>query len=463
MSQDLNALTTDLIQSDILEDSHISLVVKNLNTNTYITDYQGDHLMVPASVLKLITNFSALTLLGKDSRFTTDIYYSGNIQYDSTLHGDIIIKGGGDPTLGSYKFKGVRSLDELLGLFAMEIKKAGINCIEGDIVIDDNYFDHQGAEDEWQYNDVGNYYAAGAWSLNMHENLYKLYFGPTQEKAQKTSITSIYPDIETLTFRNEVLTSDPGSGDNAYIYGGQDNYNKTIRGTIPAGKKHFMIKGALPNPGRLFGELLKDRLEKEHVHSYGIKFQSLPEDAVKVYGHASPTLERIAYISNLESNNLYSESLLKQIGKRMFSIGNSENGIKAIKRQLNSWGINQKHLKMKEGAGLSRNNFISARLMTDFLDELAKKYKKDVICRLIGQPGDQNGTLKNILSKSSHKKKFWIKTGSMDNVQSYAGYFISPSGNMYSFCILVNVFDAPHYQIRNLLDNYLDALYSNID
>ena len=82
----------------------IGAVVYDLGRNEELFSSNKNRSMVPGSLLKLATSGAALEILGQDYKFQTPIYYTGKIDADSTLHGNLIIQGGGDPTLGSKYF-----------------------------------------------------------------------------------------------------------------------------------------------------------------------------------------------------------------------------------------------------------------------------------------------------------------------------------------------------------------------
>ena len=460
MAQNNSTALEQLIQDKVFENAHLSVSVKNISEDVQIIDYNASLPLIPASSLKLINNFSALDILGSQATFKTTISHTGRLQEDGTLDGNIVITGGGDPTLGSPDFKGVRKLEELLQYISNAILDFGISCIHGNIIIDDSFFSRQGSMDGWQYNDLGNYYAAGAWSLNIHENMYKLYFDRKNAVGKATSLIKTTPYIEDLTFRNEVTTGEYGTGDNAYIYGGPEVFNAIIRGTIPPGKSIFSIKGSIPNPPLCFAQMLKQKLHDENIDCGAIMQSQNNLDSKTILTIDSPPIERIVYKSNKESNNLYSEALLKLAAKNK-SIPNS-NSIDAIKNKLSELGLDKDAYMATDGSGLSRSNYITSSLMTDFLDALADRYNIKYLTKLIAQPG-QNGTLENVMKNSEHKKNFWIKTGSMSRVQSYSGYFQSQSGDWFSFCIISNAFKTSNYNIRLQYDAFLDKVFEEVE
>ena len=121
-----------------------SLIPLNAESPDAATGYNTDTSLVPASTMKLITTATAVELLGSDFRFRTKIQHSGTISEDGTLEGNVLIIGGGGPTLGS---------SQIAGTFAPwkeALTAAGIKRIEGAIVSDASIFGTQLLPDSWQ-------------------------------------------------------------------------------------------------------------------------------------------------------------------------------------------------------------------------------------------------------------------------------------------------------------------------
>ncbi len=451
----------DKFASDaFFKDMHLSFSLVNVTLGKQVLGLEETKPLVPASSLKLITNFSSLKILGSDYVYQTNVCYSGLITYDGTLRGDIVIISGGDPTLGSDKFKGVRNLTQLSSYIVDKIKAGGINCIEGKIILLNDYYTHQGPVDSWQWNDISNYYGAGAWSMNIHENLYSIYFNTKDKIGSTPKITKIFPTIPGLEIKNEISLSDPNSGDQAYVFGGPENYNQTIKGTLPIGHGQFSIKAAIPNPPLFFAEMMYSLLNDSGIGSFGFKLTTEYKDKLHLLCTIeSPKLERIVYMSNVESNNLYSEALLKTIAKNKNRKSNPQDGLDEIKCLMKAYKLNTKDYKAVDGSGLSRQNFISAALMAEFLSKISTDLGPQKIAKLMAQPG-QKGTLSHVMKNSKDTNAFRIKTGSMKAVQSYSGLVKSKDDQWFSFCLMANGFDCSNSLVRKKFDHFLTEIYA---
>ena len=116
------------------------LSVKDAATGRVIVERDPRRNLVPASILKVFVTAAALDKLGPERSFPTRLYYDGAI-LNGFLNGNIYIKGGGDPSLGSGLVKGAEPLDEVFKAWAAAVKKAGINVINGAIVGDESAFE----------------------------------------------------------------------------------------------------------------------------------------------------------------------------------------------------------------------------------------------------------------------------------------------------------------------------------
>lgn len=448
-----------MLSEETLEKALVGVSVREVDSGEEIVSYNGNKMLIPASSLKLISNFSALHLLGKDYTFKTQIFYTGSIDYSGVLKGKLIVKGGADPTLGAVDFKGAVPFDKLMENIVSRIKTAGIRCIEGNLILDDSIVPEAGSRDSWQWNDVANYYGAGAWGLNIHNNLFYIHFDTRQKIGKKARLISHDPVIDNLTIQSEVHVAGQHTGDQAYVFGGPDIYTIKIKGTLPSGHKDFRIKAAIPNPGYFFMTRLKTQLQEAGIATGNIQISSDNSDKElkAVFTHKSPSLDRIVYMSNLESNNLYTEALLWALAGDNSKNGNYEKGLKRVRDMLIRLELPVSEYKAVDACGLSRQNYISSSLMTGFLKEMIALEGKSQILKLMAQPGDK-GTAENLFSARKDKKSVWIKTGSMSSVQSYSGFIKSKEGKLYSYCLIANGFSSGNRQVRNIFEEFLNTL-----
>ena len=214
-SQSISKKVENYNQTESLRNAQWAVYAQYVESDEVIVDHNGSWSLTPASGLKLISTAFALDVLGSDYRFETMLYINGNLN-GSTLEGDLVIIGGGDPTLGSNTVKGSLPLDSLMQNLLAVIQKQGIKKITGDIVAYTGLFSDQSTPGYWYWIDIGNYYGAGSTALNINDNLYYLYFKPGSI-GQSAQVLRTDPEIPGLNFTNFMLTGARGSGDNGYI------------------------------------------------------------------------------------------------------------------------------------------------------------------------------------------------------------------------------------------------------
>jgi len=468
ISIQLNAQKVDKLKSTLISkfssgdfsSANISLSVIDFSNGNEVIGHRSRKNLVPASSLKLFTTLTSLNVLKPTFTFKTTIGYSGKISNDGTLIGDIIVRGSGDPTLGSNRINNTPSYDEIFLQFSKAILNAGITCVNGNILIDASVFDNYPAAPSWQWNDLGNYYASGAWGLNINENLYYLAFDNNGKIGDTPRLRSISPAVNNLKFSNELKINGPNTGDQAYIFGGPNNFNKRVIGTIPQGNGDFSIKGSIPNPPLFFAEKLKSYLEELNiqVQSLEVKHEQTQSNIKTLSSVESPQVKEIIKKANFDSQNLYAESLLKIMGYVKKGQGCNQNGIAEIENQLKKYKINTSEYILYDGSGLSARNNISSRAMSSFLFQFGKEMGMELATTYLPR-GAYEGTVKHMFKSSAAKGKIWLKSGSMEGVQSYSGYIKSKDNNWYSFAFIVNGFTVKGRSMRAQMEKILTEIY----
>src|SRR5476651_548768 len=117
----------------------VSLTVLDAKTGEQVFAVNPNMGLATASTLKVITSTTAFNLLGKDFQYQTQFGYTGLISADGTLNGDVIIKGAGDPTLGSWRYESSHE-NHILTLMVDALQKASIKKINGRIIGVDSIF-----------------------------------------------------------------------------------------------------------------------------------------------------------------------------------------------------------------------------------------------------------------------------------------------------------------------------------
>ncbi|MBK6282396.1 MAG: D-alanyl-D-alanine carboxypeptidase/D-alanyl-D-alanine-endopeptidase [Draconibacterium sp.] len=427
----------------------------DLESGLSVFEYNPGKLMIPASTLKTVTSAAALEMLGAGYRFKTQIGYVGELKENNELNGDLVIIGGGDPTLGSVYFNNSESNYNFINIWVQKIKVAGIRQIQGDIIFDSSIYDSEKVPSTWIWGDIGNYYGAGANAFTCYDNLFRITFKSPEKVGELTNIISIYPEIDGMEITNEVTSSENNS-DNAYVFGSPFDKKRAIRGTIPKGRNAFIIKAAVHHPEEIIASELKAQLAKEGVFFMGeIQFWKTDKSKFNaVYIQESPTLAEIVKVLNYESVNLFAEHLVKQIAAEKTGIGNREKGIELIIEFWKSKGILEDDFFMEDGSGLSHFNAISPNQITSILIYMIKKSSENEAF-FNSLPNAGSGTLSGFSSELFPGNTLKAKSGSMSRVRCYAGFLQTNSGKEIAFSIMFNQFSGSSSKLTKEIENLL--------
>jgi len=445
-SQNTIQRTFDKIRNEqVLENASFSFRVIDLDADSAIAEYNSYTSLVPASTMKIVTTAAALVRLGSYKRFKTRLQYDGYLDSNGILHGNIFIKGGGDPTLGSKYF---RKKDELptdfMKEWVAEIKKLGIDSITGRVIGDASHFSYEMVPTSWLWGDMGNYYGAGPCGLSVYDNLTTLTFRSGKNAGDSTFVECITPFAPYQKIENRVKAAN-SKKDNAYVYSAPYSNYRLIKGSIPKGREEFEVKASMMDPAF---QTAYD-LEYFILHA-GIKVGQnattkrliqLAGDTVSTtrkdfFTHNSPSVGQIAYYTNHVSVNLFAEHLLNSMGVKQYGDGSNYSGSMAVKSFWNS-RINTKGMYVNDGSGMSRMNAISAYHLTSILRYMkrSKNYKSFYTSLPIA---GKSGTMRRIGRKTYASGRLRAKSGTMTRVKSYAGYVKSKSGKNLAFAVIVN-------------------------
>lgn len=409
------------------------------DTKDTIAKFNEQMALPPASVMKTVSTSAALQILGADYTFKTQLYIRGKITADGILNGDLIIRGGGDPTLGSDKWK--ESIkDSLLMNIYRQIRAQGIKIINGNIIADASIFEELMAPPGWNWGDIGNYYGAGPSGLTICDNLV-IYCFKSGKSGEQTKLFRMVPDVKDVQIRNYVTAG--GSGDNAYVFGSEYANLRYVRGTIPANSDSFCVKGNMPDPPKFAGSMIKEALDRLNMPVMGNVFTDRDlekpinyknPELIEIGKVESPKLASIVGVVNLFSNNLYAEHLHKAISAHKTGTGSNASSNSIITDFWVSKGLNRSALFISDGSGLSRSNAISMANLVTMLDIIGKDKTGEAFRNSLPVAG-QSGTLRNLCKGTKAQGNLVAKSGTMSRIKAYAGYVKSSGGRPIIFAM----------------------------
>jgi serine-type D-Ala-D-Ala carboxypeptidase/endopeptidase (penicillin-binding protein 4) len=438
------------VKDEDLKNASFSFLAKDTKTAAIIAEYNPDMSLVPASTMKVVTTAAAMEILGGGFKFKTILQYSGYIDTACVLHGDIYIKGGGDPTLGSRFFKDHYYEPDFLYTWAMAIRNFGIDSIAGRIIGDADLLGQDPTPTTWIYGDLGNYYGAPPNGLTIFDNTCYFEFESGKDNGDSTNIICVEPQVPGMEIVNNVKSATTYD-DNSVIIGPPFRFNRYIRGTIPKNQTSFEVKGSIPDPA------LQSAFELQMaLHSIGIavnegitttrdlRLENKYCDAGRqeLYVQYSPSTSSIIYFINMNSVNLFAEHLCIQIGLSKYGSASTSSGCAAIAEFWKKRGIDTDGLYQFDGSGLSRHNAISARHLTDIMYYMSRSKNASGFENTLPVAG-KSGTLSNVGKKTIIAGNVKAKSGTMQRVKSYSGYVKTKSGRKLAFTMIVNNFNCP--------------------
>ena len=444
LKQSLTNAIVKLQADDQFKHSVISMYVVETNTGNIVFDKNSETGMAPASCQKVITSVTAFDLLGKDFVYKTTLAYDGEIK-NNLLNGSLYLVGSGDPTLGSWRWTQTGT-DVVMDKITNAIIAKDVRNIKG------NFFGYapnwktNTIPGGWVWEDIGNYYGAGAAGLNWHENQYDLLLRSGSKPDSPVSIVGIKPPMQDVELVNELRTGEKGSGDNAYIYLPPYSNKGFVRGTIPPGENNFVISGSFPDPpGQLMNTvataLRSKNIDFENVQPYKYVEQKPPANLTTLLTIESPTFDSINYWFLKKSINLYGEALVKTIADKQLKPASTDTGIAIIKYFWSHRGIEKSALNILDGSGLSPANRVTTKaLVTVMLYARKQPWFNSFYTAL----PEMNGIK--------------MKDGYISGVRSYTGYIKSKTGVEYTFSFVVNNFDGNAGTVREKMWKVLNLL-----
>lgn len=457
----MNLITTILLaatlltQHPITSKANMSVLVQDMRTGEVIDEYRSEHVVPPASVMKLLTTAAALEILGANYRFPTYIEYDGTIE-NGVLHGDLYVRGTCDPSLGSKGRTG------FLDRWVREVRKAGIQRIDGAVVADMTMLDGDAQNPGWLCEDAGNYYAPGIFALNYYDNTMNIVLR-SGEVGSPAIIVSTEPQVEGLRFINHVRCGKI-TYDGAYVSGLPYSYERYLTGAVPSNLGTFGVKGDLPNPGLLLAQHLTNRLVSAGIEVYRdaryvADYNPLIPPRTVIYTHLSAPLSELITETNVNSNNLYAESIFRLLGTGYSLPGTIHNSCDLLRDFWIRRGVDgARNAIIKDGCGLAPQDAVSAKMLVQLLMRMNRSKNADAFYASLPVSG-QTGTLKSLCPQTVLDGRIHAKSGTIAGTKNFAGYIDLPNGDQWVFAVLINSAPGKARKIQNVIQEYLLELY----
>ena len=462
---ELQTRISEVLAKPELSAAMVGIKVSSLDTGRVLFEENSAKLLRPASNMKLYTVATALDRLSPDFRFTTSVYAASRPDSSGSVKGDLTIYGRGDPSIAARFNNGdyFKAIDDL----ASRIVAAGVKRVEGDLIGDESYFVGPKYGSGWEWEDLTWYYGAEVTPLTVNDNALDLFIKPGPDVGKPALITTGPPD-PLLKIVNNVTTSPKGSRREISISRDLGKDEITITGSIALEDRGYTGGIGISHPAKLFVYLLRSSLAQRGVVIRGqsrtqnvpvwssngdvMRLVRLPETyqvpPIEIATYQSPPFSLIAAQTLKPSQNLYTELILRTLGKVAPSpitttgastVGQTTEdlGLEAVKSFLKTVGIRPESLVLSDGSGLSRNDMITADSSVQLLTFMSRHRFADVFRAALPIAG-VDGTLRNRLKNTAAENNLRAKTGSLSSAASLSGYVTTAAGEKLAFSVMVN-------------------------
>ncbi len=414
-----------------IPDDAVGVFVQRVDRDAPLVAHRADQALNPASAMKLVTTYAALELLGPAFTWQTDFHAGGEVRGD-TLHGDLILKGRGDPAM---------TLESFWGL-VRALRQKGVRHVRGDLLLDRTYFSAQDHDPAAFDGEPYRAYNAGpdALLVNFKSTRFRFRGDPSGDKV----VIEADPALPQLTVVNRLALARTPCADWKDRLGyrvAQDGAMATVTFggsyAMDCGEKSLEL--SLHNGDTYVFELFRQFWrEQGGSFSGAAKAGVVPGDVVLLARADSPPLADVVRLINKYSNNVMARQLLLTLGAEVSGVpGSVENGGQAIRDWLAGKRRDFPELVVDNGAGLSREARISARNLGGLLlDAYASPVMPELMSSLPLAAVD--GTLAQRMKDGGVAGRAHLKTGSLNGVRSMAGYLLDAEGRRWVVVFMVN-------------------------
>lgn len=408
-----------------------TLMAWSLDRKRPLFAINADSIRTPASNNKVFTSIWALDMLGPEYRFTTDLLLPGPVPRDGVVHGDVYLRGSGDPGFGYPEFN--RDPTTPVRVMAAELKRRGVRVIEGGIVGDGSVFDTLMYGPEWPQ-DTGNgaaYYAPTVGGLPYQRNM--LWVGV--EPGPGGLVVTREPDVPEIPVVN---TARLGGGRGfAVRKPGEDTIR--VKGGVSGRGPHRYPVGAA-DPNLLAPGALRQALRAEGIEVRGaVRRGKTPANAKLVHRHYSITLGQMLPKLDRDSDNFFAEHFWKAacaraIGEGSYTRGGAASAAFFAQRAR----VPNGQLWQADGSGLSAKNRTSALAMVNALAYAHGRPWTRVLEEAMAMAGGKEGTLRHRMRGTPAEGNLHAKTGYIKGVRSLSGYVKTAGGETVVFAMIYN-------------------------
>ncbi len=424
--------------------------VVSLDTGRTRFEHHPDRRMSPASNSKLYVGALALDQLGGDYRIRTPLLATAAVDAAGVLRGDLIVAGRGD---SSWDFRaGKKYFWSVFEPFVVELRRAGVKKITGDIVADATWLrlPPQGAS--WTADDMDFEYGAEVSAVTLADNYIDLRVTPATAAGQPCSVEALQP-LSGLSFDNRTTTGPADSRREIRVQRLPGENTVHLFGSLPLGGKEELTEAPVPNPAAWFARALREALGKAGITVGGrarsLRWPDAPAAAEVLLGEitSAPLSELVADFM-LPSQNLETNLIFAHLGEQQRQastpawVRSDELAVSALDEFVARLGVPAGAVLFDEGSGLSRNNLTTAAATVSLLQFMARHRESAAFLAALPTAG-VDGSLRNRMKGTAAEGRVDAKTGTLRYAASLSGYVTTAAGEKLAFSAMLNRHPVP--------------------
>jgi serine-type D-Ala-D-Ala carboxypeptidase/endopeptidase (penicillin-binding protein 4) len=418
---------------------HWGVIVVSLTRGDTLYQVNADQPLQPASTMKLFTSALALQTFGPEYQFSTDVLRDGAVDSNGTLHGNLILRGDGDPSLSNRFVRG--DPDAPMQLLARYVKATGIKRIDGDIIGDATAFVDQPVPLGWKPRWLTAGYAPRISALSLNDNL--AWVATSPGAPSHAALVGLVPSSSAIPITNTVTTVAGSYGTHVIVTARSDG-GVIARGWIGSRAPTHTVELVIEDPALYTTGALRDALVSQGVAMGGaVRLGQTTAGAITVASLPSPPLARIIAAMNRESINCYAELLFRDAvrGPQHTEAGSADLGAAMLRDFLNEKvGAPRDAVTVTDGSGLSTLDRITPRAMVDLLSYAHKAPWAPAFHASLPVAGESE-LLRNRMRFTPAQGNLHAKTGTTNDVISLGGYVTAMDGEVLAFSFIYNGYD----------------------
>jgi D-alanyl-D-alanine carboxypeptidase/D-alanyl-D-alanine-endopeptidase (penicillin-binding protein 4) len=410
--------------------NHVAIVVQDVAARRPLLAYDADRAMSPASVMKLVTTFVALELLGPDYRWRTEAFADGAI-VDGVLHGDLVLRGRGDPKITVEQWQA----------FIARLRAAGLTAIDGNLALDRSAFALAPYDPAAFDGEPQKPYNVGPDALLVNFKAAQLLFAP--DPATGRAVARIEPPLPSVSVALPALDASPCGDWHGALRARFDDDGRSARvgfdGSYPAacGERDWWV-ALLDPPHYAYDMFALFFRAAGGSFAGGLVEKRAPPDAHPIAVLESPPLYDVVRDVNKLSNNVMARQIFLTLALEAAPPpATPRKAADVVRRFLASRKIPMPRLVMENGSGLSRTERASAGGLVHLLVAADRSAVREDFASSLAVAGT-DGTLEQRFVSDTVGGQALLKTGTLEGVRALAGYVLGANGHRYAVAAIVN-------------------------